>query len=344
MKALILTANGELTYTETPVPERPGARWSLIRVAAAGICGSDIHRAFGDGAYYYPLIMGHEFSGVVEVPAEDGRLEAGRRVTVFPLIPCHECRACRIGEYAQCSNYDYIGSRRNGAFAEYVWAPEENLFAVPEAVDLLHAAMTEPCAVALHGVRKLPVRGDETAVVFGAGPIGNMVSQWLRIRGCERILVVDIDERKLMFAKEMGFVPIDSRAVDPVASVRDLTEGTGAAISIEACGLPLTYRQAVASAATFGTVLLLGNITGEWRMDQTEVSAVLRKELTLLGTWNSKITPQDGDDWSTALRSLGRDLTVEELISHTPSLEEGADIFGRLHDRCEYFGKVVFRV
>ena len=344
MKALILTGNGELTYTETPAPERPGPGWSLIRVAAAGICGSDIHRAFEDGAYHYPLIMGHEFSGVVEEPAEDRRFETDRRVAVFPLIPCYRCRACAIGEYAQCRDYDYLGSRRDGAFAEYVWAPEENLCAVPETVDLLHAAMAEPCAVALHGVRKLPIQGGGTAAIFGAGPIGNMIAQWLRIRGCERILMVDIDGRKLGLAEKMGFIPVDSRAADPVSSVRELTEGNGAALSIEACGQPLTYRQAVASAATFGTVLLLGNISGEWRMDQAEVSAVLRKELTLLGTWNSKITPRGGDDWSTALRSLGGDLTVEQLISHTPSLEEGADIFGRMHSRSEYFGKVVFRV
>jgi L-iditol 2-dehydrogenase len=151
MKALVLTRDAVVEYQDVQEPARPGPGWALIRVSHAGVCSSDIHRGFESGAYHYPLIMGHEFSGVVEEPAPGGRFPRGARVIVFPLIPCRRCIPCQTGDFAQCTDYDYLGSRRDGAFAERVWAPDANLFAVPDGVSMRDAALTEPCAVALHG-------------------------------------------------------------------------------------------------------------------------------------------------------------------------------------------------
>ena len=127
LKAYVLHEIGELRYEDRPLPEiRPG--WALVKVLAAGICSSDIPRIFEKGTYHFPTIPGHEFSGQVEKAANesDGKW-VGKRVGVFPLIPCKKCPSCQKGQYETCTNYDYIGSRRDGGFAEYVAVPVWNL-------------------------------------------------------------------------------------------------------------------------------------------------------------------------------------------------------------------------
>jgi L-iditol 2-dehydrogenase len=342
MEALVLTQDKVLEYRDIPVPERPGPEWALIRVAASGICNSDLHRGFGGGAYHYPLVMGHEFAGSVEEPAESGRFKRGARVTVFPLIPCRTCIPCQSGDFAQCTSYDYLGSRRDGAFAAFVWAPEANLLALPDAVSFRDAALTEPCAVALHGVGKLSIRLGDIGAVFGAGPIGNMAAQWMRRRGCDRVFIVDIDETKLDLARRMGFEPVDSRAGDPVAQIMELTGGYGADRIVEAIGLPLTFLQAVQAGARFGEVVFLGNIRGTFQVGEKDFSSILRRELTIKGTWNSRVVPEGRSDWSAVLAALGRTIDVASLVSHTPVLKEGPGVFERILGRKEFFNKVVF--
>ncbi len=342
MKALVLVRDKTLEYKDVPEPERPGPGWALIRVSYSGICNSDIHRGFEGASYHYPLIMGHEFSGVVEEPALAGRLPAGTRVIVFPLIPCRRCIPCQTGDFAQCVDYDYLGSRRDGAFAEKVWAPEANLLAVPDGVEMRDAAMTEPCAVALHGVGKLSIRAGDTGAVFGAGPIGNMAAQWMRLRGCSRVFLVDIDQQKLSLASDMGFTPVDSSRGDPVSQMLDATAGYGADRVVEAVGLPQTFLQAVMAAARFGEVVFLGNIRGSFQIGEKDFSSILRRELTIRGTWNSRVVPEGRNEWTTVLSSLGRTIQVARLISHTPPLAQGADIFRRVVARTESFNKVVF--
>jgi L-iditol 2-dehydrogenase len=343
VKALVLEANARLAWRDVPMPSRPASGWALVRIVAAGVCGSDLHRAFGNGAYHTPLIMGHEMAGVVEEPGEEGTFGRGNVVAIFPLLPCRKCGPCQTGDYAQCVDYDYFGSRRDGGFAEYLYVPEENLFAVPQELQPLHAAMTEPCAVALHGVRRMAVRPGATGAVFGCGPIGSMVAQWLRVAGCRRILAVDVDPAKLALAEAMGFEPVDGRAGDPAAAIVERTSG-GAECVVEAVGLPSTFVQALKCAGRGGQVVLLGNIAGELRLGEKDVSAILRRELRIYGTWNSKVTPRGSDDWTTVLGLMGREIDVAPLITHTPPLSEGASILERMHTKAEPFGKVVFRV
>jgi L-iditol 2-dehydrogenase/galactitol-1-phosphate 5-dehydrogenase len=345
MKALVLRSNAHLEFVDVAMPEQPGAEWRLVRVAYAGICSSDIQRGLGGGAYHYPLIMGHEFSGTVENAVAGSRFGVGDRVVVYPLLPCHRCLPCQTGDYAQCLDYDYFGSRRDGGFAEYVYVPEENLFSVPSHVDLLNAALTEPCAVALHGVNHFDFRPGNTAVVVGVGPIGNMVAQWLHILGCQRVFTVDVDEWKLELARKLGFIAVNSRELDPVASIYEHTEGQGADLVVEACGLPQTFLQAVQSAGRFGQVLFLGNICGQFFIGEKDFSSILRKELKLFGSWNSRIVPKERNDWTTVLDYLDKDLKVAPLITHTPGLEEGPRVFAQIKKGSfGTFGRVVFKV
>lgn len=345
MQALVLAEDKRLEFTDISPPAKMGAESVLVRVAYAGLCGSDLPRAFEGKAYHYPLIMGHEISGVVERSFKGSLYSPGDRVVVFPLLPCRRCAACQTGDFAQCEDYDYFGSRRDGGFAELLEVPEGSLLPIPDHLELLHAAMAEPCAVALHGVSKLRVRPGDTAVVFGGGPVGNMVAQWLRIRGCGQVFVVEIDRRKCSLAEEMGFSAINPEAGDPVAALRMATQRGGADCVVEACGLPLTFLQAIRSAGDFGQVLFLGNIRGRFIMEEGDFSSVLRRELTIIGTWNSRFVPRGQDDWSVALRHMGRSLRVAPLISHVIELREGKtalkDIWKR---RFGYYSKIVFKV
>ena len=344
MKALVLRQNADLRYEDIDDPATEAGRDILVRVKHAGICGSDIPRGFHSKAYHYPLVMGHEFSGVVAEAPAGSAYPAGTRVVVFPLLPCYECAACKTGDYAQCARYDYYGSRRDGGFAEYVRVPAANLFKVPDRVDLLSASMTEPCAVALHGVEKLEIRAGMSALVIGGGPIGNMVAQWLRAKGCDRIHVADIDPAKRELAAGMGFRTIDSAALDPAEEVRRVEGSDGADCVVEACGLPITFLQAVKSAGRFGQIVFMGNIHGTFAVPEVDFSRILRNEIRISGTWNSKIEPRGKDEWTRVLQFLDDRIQVKPLISHRPPLAEGREIFERLDGKKEWFNKVVFEV
>ena len=345
MKALTLEENGKLIVEKRSMPARVTDDDILIRIAACGVCGSDIPRGFENGAYHHPLVMGHEFSGTVaeQKPGSDFHLDD--RVVIFPLIPTDRTdKAYSTGDYAQCKEYDYFGSRRDGAFEEYLYVPEANLFKIPDHVNILHAAMTEPAAVALHGVRKLHIQAGDSALVIGGGPIGNITAQWLRIHGCDQVMVADIDERKLAIAADMGFAAINSRTSDLVTEVHRRTGGEGAQRVVEACGLPQTFLQAIQAVATFGEVVFMGNIHGEFAIGEKDFSNILRKELTIYGTWNSKVVPRGQDDWSTVLRYLDRELIVAPLISDVVSLDEGPAVFDSIVHRKKFHNKVIFKL
>ncbi|MGO8694861.1 MAG: galactitol-1-phosphate 5-dehydrogenase [Rectinemataceae bacterium] len=344
MKALVLTQDKKLEYTTVPDPRPPSVGEVLVAVKYAGICGSDIPRGFQGGAYHYPLIMGHEFSGVVEAAGTGSTFSRGDRVTAFPLLPCGSCGACQTGNYAQCEHYDYLGSRRDGSFADFVLVPEANLFRMPDKVELLSGAMTEPCAVALHGVEKLSIRAGMSALVIGAGPIGSMAAQWLRIKGCGRVYVADIDRKKLDIAKELGFFAIDSSTVDLPDEIRRLEPQGGVDCSVEAVGLPATFLQALQCASRFGQVVFMGNIRGAFTVPQSDFSQLLRNELVIMGTWNSKVTPRGKDEWTRVLGFMDTEIHVAPLVSHRPRLSEGVEIFSRMVSRSEWFNKVVFTI
>jgi len=188
------------------------------------------------------------------------------------------------------------------------------------------------------------LHGGESAAVFGGGPIGNLAAQWLRILGCASVAVVEPDPRKLDLARSMGFRAVDPRSSDPVAALKEATGGRGPDRVVEACGLPVTYLQAVQAASRSGEVVFLGNIRGDFTLPEKEVSSALRRELTLYATWNSGIVPRGTDDWSTALAFMRQGLEVAPLVTHTPALSEGQEIFGRMARGGESFGKVVFRI
>lgn len=179
MKAWVLHGPGNIRLETV---DRPciGSGEVLVKVEAAGICGSDIPRIYKTGAHVHPLIPGHEFAGVVTETGTDVDVcWQGKRVGVFPLLPCKVCKPCLEKKYEMCRHYDYLGSRRNGGFAEYVAVPADNLVALPQSVSFEEAAMLEPMAVAVHAMRQVWLKGTETIAVCGLGTIGLLLLMFL---------------------------------------------------------------------------------------------------------------------------------------------------------------------
>ncbi len=317
MKAWILHGIGDLRLEEKERP-KPGPGEVLIRVAAAGICGSDVPRTFDTGAHRMPLVLGHEFSGTAEELGEgvDPSL-FGRRFCVFPLIPCKKCGPCKKKLYEMCRNYNYLGSRCDGGFAEWVNVPAENLLELPETVSLKAAAMMEPLAVSMHALRRGAVEAQDKVLVIGCGTIGLMISLLLKSRGNEP-LVIGNKESQRKKCETFGIMNFcNSKEEDPKEWLDKRTEGEGAEVVFECVGKEETYRQAVAFASYGGRVVLVGNPASDMALPRDVYWKILRNQLRLTGTWNSSFTGEETDDWHKVLSLIEKKcFEPEKLVSH----------------------------
>lgn len=345
MEALVLHGVGDLRLSQMPIPNVFEGQ-VRVRIGFCGVCGSDIPRIFSKGTYSFPTVCGHEFAGTIDLcgPGVE-EFEQGDNVVVFPLIWCGKCDACENGKYVQCSNYDYLGSRSDGAFAEFVVAPKENLIRVPNGVTLQEAAMTEPAAVALHALRRVKDSlVGKTVAIFGAGPIGLMVAQWARIMGAAQVLLFDIVTEKLELAKRLGFENVFNSIVeDPVDVVNAQTEAKGAHVCIEAAGVPQTYLYALGSVQRGGSVVLLGNPVADVTLPASLISQLMRREVRLLGTWNSdySISGND-DDWRAVLQAMASGmLDLAPLITHKVPLTDSTEALHMMKDKSQFYAKVL---
>jgi L-iditol 2-dehydrogenase len=341
MMACNLHGIGDLRCEEVPVPglEKDEV---LLRVKASGICGSDIPRVFEKGTYHFPTIPGHEFAGLIEAVNPGDEALLGKAAAVFPLIPCGNCDACQTGEYAQCHDYDYYGSRRDGAFAEYIAVKKWNLVFVPQGVSLEHAAMCEPCAVAIHALSQAGIALGDTVAIFGAGTIGLLAAQIARAWGGE-VILADVDTAKLEFAGTLGFNRlIDSRTTDPAEYIKSVTKGRGADLALEAAGVASAVEGCLKSARTFGKVALMGNPAKNMDISQKAYWEILRKQLTLKGSWNSSYNNVH-NDWHLALRCMEKGvLDLSRLITHRFGFAECVAAFELARKRDEFWVKIMF--
>ena len=346
MNALVLHGIGDLRYEQKPTPE-PQAGEARVRIGHCGVCGSDIPRCYVKGTYHFPTIPGHEFSGTIDaLGAGTERFSVGDPVAVFPLLWCGECKACQRKAYAQCSNYDYLGSRSDGGFADYVIAPVRNLIAVPQGVSLRAAAMAEPAAVARHAVQRAgEIKPGDSIAIFGAGPIGLMVAQWARAAGGE-VMLCDIVPEKLEQARTLGFDKVfNSLTGDPVEWIESQTAGEGAAVCIEAAGVPATMIQACKAVARAGCLVLMGNPSADVTLPTSLISQLMRREVSLQGTWNSFYDPEaPSDDWRESLAAMadGR-LQADRLVTHDVPLSHGVGALEMMRDQTAFFSKVMLR-
>jgi L-iditol 2-dehydrogenase len=342
MKALVLTAYNHLEVQDWPQPEI-GPDEVLLRVAACGICGSDIHGMDGStGRRQPPIIMGHEASGTVaEVGSNVRSWKPGDRVTFDSTIYCGTCWFCRRGEINLCDNRRVLGVscddyRRHGAFAEYVAVPRHILVRLPDKVTFAQAAMIEPLSIAFHAVRLTRIALGDTAVVVGAGMIGLLVNQALRASGCGKIIAVDVDPRRLGLAAKFGADDVLlSGGADVASEVRRTTGGRGADLAIEAVGISAAVQTAVSCVRKGGQVTLVGNLTP--KIDFALQAAVTR-ELTIRGSCASS------GEYPACLDMLARGVvSVDALVSAVAPLAEGPAWFQRLKTGGDGLLKVILQ-
>ena len=327
MKCANLHGIHDLRYEDIPSPECQEDE-VLVQVLNCGICGSDIPRVYSKGTYHFPTVIGHEFSGkVVSDPL--GQL-TGKKVAVFPLLPCFQCESCKSGNYATCENYDYYGSRRDGGMSEYIAVKRWNLLPVPENVSYMEAAMCEPVSVARHAISKLHIKSGENLLISGAGPIGIIAGQWAKAFGAENVYYFDVDPRKIDFCKEMGFCEFHKDV-----RIHCVLEGTGYGDALSKC---------LAAIEPGGRMVLMGNPATEVCMSQNTYWHILRKELTVYGTWNSSYNPQQ-NDWEESLKAMAEGkIDVKPLITHIFPLEQCNEAFEMMKNRTEFFNKVMLEM
>ena len=342
MKALLLKDYKRLEMTEMPEPQI-GPDDLLVRVKACGICGSDIHGFDGNtGRRIPPLVMGHEASGVVSKAGDHvTNFRVGDRVTFDSTVYCGKCFFCRRGQVNLCDNRQVLGVspgeyRRHGAFAEYVAVPQHIVYKLPETLSFEHAAMIEPVSVAVHAVGITPIHLGDTAVVVGSGMIGLLVVQTLRLAGCSRIIVTDLDERRLRLAQELGAeVCLDAKKTDVPSAVRDYTSGRGADVAMEVVGNTQALQTALASLRKGGILTLIGNLSP---MVELPLQSVVTREISIFGSCASS------GEYPVCLDLLARKaIRVEPLISAVAPLTEGAAWFQRLYEGNSNAMKVILQ-
>ncbi len=337
MRAAVMYKPGDIRLEDVAKPTpKPGE--ALLRVAAVGVCGSDIPRMLTKGAHRMPLICGHEFSGrIAELGEGVEGFATDELVGVTPLIPCRVCDQCAIGAFSRCRDYDYFGSRRDGAYADFVSVPIGNLLKTSKGADPRAVAMTDPASIALHAVWKAPPTMGQRGAVVGCGPIGLFAIQWMRLMGCTEVVAVDLASEKLEQAREAG-------ATHAFLANEAPPEGLLCDLIVEAAGAPASVNLATRLAAPGGHVVFIGIPVGDVALENKTFQHLLRQEISLHGAWNSFSAPFPGKEWTVILAALtDGTLKWEFMITHELPLDALPKMFETIRTRNEIFSKVMFR-
>lgn len=330
MKALVLKEYNHFVCEDVPLPEI-AADEVLIRVKACGICGSDVHGMDGStGRRIPPIIMGHEAAGVIEqIGSGVSEWSLGERVTFDSTVVTRQDFYSQKGTFNLSDYRKVLGVscpeyRQHGAFAEFVAVPQSVLYRLPEGLSFEQAAMTEPVSVAFHAVNQLPSEINDSAVVVGCGMIGLFVVQALRIKGCGKIIAIDLDASRLEMALKFG-ADAAIKADDPEAldKVRALTHGRGADLGVEVVGITPTVTMAINAVRKGGKIALVGNLAPKIDLP---LQAVVTRQLTLYGSCAS------AGEYPACLDMIasGR-VKVDEMMSAVVPLEDAGAWFERLH-------------
>jgi L-iditol 2-dehydrogenase len=340
MNALVLTEYLHLQVQHVPTPE-PGPDDVLIRVAACGICGSDVHGFDGSsGRRIPPIIMGHEGAGIIAaVGSGVTGWSTGDRVTFDSTVYCGQCDFCRRGLVNLCDSRQVIGVscaeyRRNGAFADYVIVPARVLYRLPPELPFTEAAMIEAVSVALHAVAVSEFTAGQTALVIGAGMIGTLIVQALRVAGASHIVVADLDPTRLVEAARSGAHTIINPG-DGSHTVSEVLANYPAGVdhAFEAVGASATVKQAIAAVRKGGTVTLVGNIAPNIEIP---LQSVVSRQIRLQGSAAS------AGEYPRAIQLLAsKEIDVRPLISSVEPLSKGAEAFERLHSREPNLIKII---
>lgn len=336
MKAAVLHGNEDLRYEEYPTPEVE-AGTIKVKVRATGICGSDVPRVLHHGAHFFPIVLGHEFSGdVVEIGEGVTGFEVGDTVSGAPLKPCLTCKDCQQGNYSLCKNYSFIGSREQGSFAQYVVIPALNAVKYDSSIPYEQAAMFEPSTVAIHGVRCADYKGGGDVAVLGGGTIGLFTMQWAKIFGAKSVTVFDISDERLELAKKLG-------ADYTVNTLTEEIQKDKYNYVFETAGQVPTMHMAFEVAANKASVCFIGTPHVDMTFTPKLWENMNRKEFKLTGSWMSYSAPFPGDEWQLTAHyfATGQLKFDQSLIFKTFPMEKAWEAFELFKNPTQVKGKIM---
>ena len=318
LKAAVLYGVRDLRVEEKCISEVADDE-VLIRVKATGICGTDVHIYLGEWKTGLPIILGHEFSGVI---ADVGRnvegLDVSDRVVAEPNIICGSCHFCRMSERNYfCENLEAVGVTTDGAFAEYVKIKARNVYKIPHEISFEEAALIEPLACCIRGVDRAGIKVGDTVAIIGAGPIGLILLQLARMAGASMVMQTDMENTRLSLARKFGAdYTINVKNEDPVEAIKKLTDGYGVDVAIEAVGKPDTITQAMKVTRRGGRMTIFG-VSPQNAVWKVKPFDLYDKELTITTSYRSPFTFQR----AVKIASSGR-VKLKPLISHVFHLDE----------------------
>ncbi len=329
-----LVAIRKFHLRETPT-QAPGPGEALVSVSACGVCGSDIQRFRGKSRQRYPMVLGHEISGTVSgVGAGVSKVREGDRVAIVPLIPCFTCQYCLQGDFGLCTQYGFVGSRQAGGFASTVIVPACNLVRLPNAIEFQSGVLVEPLAVGCHALECVrPTRVDSLAIL-GGGSIGLCVGTMAGVLGVEQVCVWDVSVDRIAHAKTLG---LGAGLVIPKEKHRPVAD-----IVVEAAGSPAALLSALDLARPNGRIACVGTMRGDIHLPIEVWEGILRKQLTLVGVWNSYSAPFPGSAWSAAMSALVKTpARMGKIITHRFRLEDIQACFDWAVEHPGQYGKIV---
>ncbi len=306
-KAIRIVQPNQITLVNLKLAELQ-ADEVLIKVMASGICGTDIHILRGDYIAKYPIIPGHEFSGTIEKIGEGiTRFKIGDNVAVEPNISCDNCYNCLNNRQNFCNNWQAIGVTKSGGMAQFVIAPEKSVFNI-DKLQFEYAAFMEPLSCVLHGLKKVKINPGDRVVVFGAGPIGILFLQMVRLQGAVHISVLENLASRAALAEQYGANQI-------VHDISDF-ERDDFDVVIDATGVISLMQQTINFARTGGGVLLFGVPPAEQKL-KLDGMKLFQKGLTIFSSFTSVRNSYQ----AIALLEAGK-IDVSDLISHRLPLSE----------------------
>ena len=336
MKALVLRAPGEAAVEVVPDPVR-NPNQVLLQVRCVGLCGTDLNSFRGKNPLVtYPRVLGHEISAtIVEGSSLRPDLAEHAGVAVMPYKSCGKCPACRQNRPNTCQFNETMGVQRDGGLTEFIQSPPEKLFAADLSVAEL--SLVEPLSVGFHAVQRGRVTAADTVAVLGSGGVGLGAIAGAAFRGA-RVIAVDLDSSKLEIARKAGAAETINTSTSSLAEgLRDLTDGSGPDVIIEAIGIPETFRAAVDHVAFAGRVVYIGFAK---EAIAYETRLFVQKELDILGSRNAL-----PENFREVVRMLEQKrFPAAEYVTSTVPLDDAPEMLRRWSDRPAEFTKIMVRI
>ena len=338
MKAIKLAEPWNISCVEMEKPT-PKEGEALIKVVAAGICGSDIGAFRGtNGLVSYPRVIGHELAGIVESIPENNKngIKVGDRVVVDPYLYCGHCYPCSIGRTNCCTDLKVLGVHVDGGMAEYYCHPADMLIKIPEGMTWEQAAMAEPLTISLHGIHRGGLKAGEFCAIYGAGPIGLVAGMVAEAYGAHAI-VIDLVQERLDFAKKVGIeYVINSGKEDPVAKVAEITGGMMAQQVMECTGANPCVRGCLDLVSNAGRITLTG-----WPKKETSLptDVITKKEVDIRGARTS------AGEFQEALELIAtKRVDMDQILTKTVTMDEAPATIVDIEKNPGNYMKVVVRV